>query len=401
MTLYPVWVMMNRLWRLISSQNILWLSMVTSVQTATLSAANERSHDETLLESMARGRQWLLTHQHPDGWWSTQDHPAVTAFALMALEGASHDAKDASLSEAMQRGYEFIEQHIHPDGGIHNIGLVTYNTAICMMALAVSGQDQYQASIVKAREYLIGLQSDFGQTGVLDHPMDGGIGYGSSYDHSDMGNTLQALEALHATRMLGSQDQGKKPEAALDYAAAIRFLQHCQNLASHNPEKWVSEDPVNKGGFVYYPGSSKAGEYPVPGTERVALRSYGSISYGGLLAYAYAQLDKQAPQVQAVIQWLRSNYTLEENPAMGLQGLFYYYHTMAKALTILEMDQLQLSNGQIVNWRKELTQKLTSIQKEDGSWLNDNGRWWERDPALVTSYAVLTLERIKTGQSSR
>ena len=96
-----------------------------------------------------------------------------------------------------------------------------------------------------------------------------------------------------------------------------------------------------------------------------------------------------------------SNYTLEENPAMGLQGLFYYYHTMAKALTILEMDQLQLSTGQIVNWRKELTQKLTSIQKEDGSWLNDNGRWWERDPALVTSYAVLTLERIKTGQSSR
>jgi squalene-hopene/tetraprenyl-beta-curcumene cyclase len=38
---------------------------------------------------------------------------------------------------------------------------------------------------------------------------------------------------------------------------------------------------------------------------------------------------------------------------------------------------------------------LINLQKPDGSWLNDrHGRWWENDPALVTAYVVLTLERI-------
>ncbi len=224
--------------------------------------------------------------------------------------------------------------------------------------------------------------------------MDGGIGYGSSYDHSDMGNTLQALEALYHTQQVGESADGISQGKSLDYAAAIRFLQHCQNLSTHNPQDWVSDDPAQKGGFVYYPGSSKAGEFRDPKTGRVALRSYGSISYGGMLAYAYAKLDKAAPQVQAVVQWLQANYTLEENPAMGLQGLFYYYHTLAKALTLYEMDRLALADGRMIDWRSELVDKLSDLQLEDGSWLNDNGRWWERDPALVTSYVVLTLERI-------
>jgi len=37
---------------------------------------------------------------------------------------------------------------------------------------------------------------------------------------------------------------------------------------------------------------------------------------------------------------------------------------------------------------------LAKNQNADGSWINDNGRWWERDPALVTSYVVSTLEKI-------
>ena len=362
------------------------------------SSASIASGDETLgsrVEKLiASGNRWLAGAQQPGGWWSTQDHPAVTAFALMALKGDPSKTYDDSQGPVMGQGYAFLDRHIQPDGGIYHIGLVTYNTAICMMALSVSGQEHHEDVIRKARQYLIGLQSDFGQSGVLDHPMDGGIGYGSSYDHSDMGNTLQALEALYHTQQVGESADGISQGKSLDYAAAIRFLQHCQNLSTHNPQDWVSDDPAQKGGFVYYPGSSKAGEFKDPKTGRVALRSYGSISYGGMLAYAYAKLDKAAPQVQAVFQWLQANYTLEENPAMGLQGLFYYYHTLAKALTLYEMDRLALADGRRIDWRSELVDKLSDLQLEDGSWLNDNGRWWERDPALVTSYVVLTLERI-------
>ena len=33
------------------------------------------------------------------------------------------------------------------------------------------------------------------------------------------------------------------------------------------------------------------------------------------------------------MKWIRGHYTLDQNPGMGQAGLFYYYHTFAKALT--------------------------------------------------------------------
>jgi len=37
------------------------------------------------------------------------------------------------------------------------------------------------------------------------------------------------------------------------------------------------------------------------------------------------------------------------------------------------------------------------LQRRDGSWENDNSRWWEKDAVVVTSYAVLSLEMIYNG----
>jgi squalene-hopene/tetraprenyl-beta-curcumene cyclase len=61
------------------------------------------------------------------------------------------------------------------------------------------------------------------------------------------------------------------------------------------------------------------------------------------------------------------------------------------------VDELSLQDGRKLNWRKEVAMKLLNLQQRDGSWSNDNARWWEKDPALVTSYAVLSLEMIWRG----
>ena len=41
---------------------------------------------------------------------------------------------------------------------------------------------------------------------------------------------------------------------------------------------------------------------------------------------------------------------------------------------------------------KELSAKIVSLQRADGSWANENNRFWESDPVLCTSFALLALE---------
>jgi squalene-hopene/tetraprenyl-beta-curcumene cyclase len=61
------------------------------------------------------------------------------------------------------------------------------------------------------------------------------------------------------------------------------------------------------------------------------------------------------------------------------------------------VDRLELADGRVIEWRREVAMRLLNLQQADGSWVNANGRWWEKDPVLVTSYAVLSLEIIWRG----
>jgi squalene-hopene/tetraprenyl-beta-curcumene cyclase len=356
----------------------------------------DESYRNEIRHAISRGIRWLEAHQHTNGWWSTPDQPAVTALALLAWQGDPARAERGPQPAWIRQAYRYIEGCVQPDGGIHRTNLVTYNTSLCLMALLAAQDASYDPTILKARSFLVRLQRDLGTPGVVDTPFDGGVGYGSKYDHSDMGNTVQALEAIfYAKSVLKGKEQAEAAE--LNWPAALHFLQSCQNLPTHNPESWASDDPKMKGGFVYYPGHSMAGSVTNAVTGRVALRSYGSVSYAGLLSYIYADLKQEDPRVQAVLEWLRGNYTLEENPGMGQEGLFYYFHTMAKALSILGMRDLELRDGRRVNWRRVLSQRVLNLQDKDGSWSNPNNRWWEKDPCLTTAYCVLTLERLWPG----
>ncbi|HEY8990873.1 MAG TPA: cycloartenol synthase, partial [Luteolibacter sp.] len=88
------------------------------------------------------------------------------------------------------------------------------------------------------------------------------------------------------------------------------------------------------------------------------------------------------------------NYTVSENPGLGDQGLYYYYHAMPKALAAANVNTLKLADGKEADWRKDLGEKLLALQQSDGSWKTPNGRWMESNPVLVTAYIVLALEQI-------
>jgi len=337
-----------------------------------------------------KGLSWLQTHQNTNGYWSTADQPALTALALTAFMGEPSGNYQSHPSPAIERGYQFIAANAKPDGSIYNKGLQNYNTAICMMGLIAAHNPRFDPLLRRSRQWLISQQVHHNEDGKGDSPLDGGVGYGDHGPYSDMNNTLTALEALYYSKYLDT-DKPTPGGKDLNWAAAIHFIQSCQNLPEVNKQSWVSTDARDKGGFVYFPGNSKAGSF-TNAQGRVALRSYGSISYAGILSYIYADLQHDDPRVQAAFDWLRNNYTLDENPGMGPQGLYYYLHLMTKALTIYGVDELPTASGKAVDWRKDVAMKLINLQKADGSWANDNGRWLEHDPALVTSYSLMSLE---------
>tara|TARA_B100000029_G_scaffold8383_1_gene8933 strand:- start:1589 stop:2731 length:1143 start_codon:yes stop_codon:yes gene_type:complete len=351
------------------------------------------SYQNELKRSINKGIHYLKESQHKDGYWMTPDLPAITALCLLAYQSDPNRPKKQPTW--VQKGYDHILKNVQKNGSIYvpGKGLANYNTALSLMAMLAAEDEKYTEVMKKARAYLVSQQWDLGKKKEQDHPLDGGIGYGNRYPHSDLNNTLTALEAIYYSRHLISDTPEAKDD--LNWGAAIQFIQRCQNLPSHNKQPWASGDKKNKGGFIYFPGHSMAGtEKGKDG--KTALRSYGSISYAGMLSYAYAQMDKDDPRVKAVITWLGDNFTLNENPNMGLQGLYYYYFLMTKALTIHGMNHVTV-NGKKIDWRRDLSMKMMTLQKQDGSWQNTNSRWMETEKPLVTAYGIITMSYIHNG----
>lgn len=375
------------------------LRILTALTTLTASCALAQETPNPYLSiklemkrAIERGNSYLKSQQDKDGFWREPKYPAYTALALTAaMRSPSYEKADH-----IDKGYKWLTQQQKDDGGIYGKGLGTYNTSTAIVALVSTGDKSYHPAILKARRFLINQQSDWDTKGEADNKYDGGIGYGGSYNHSDMSNTYLAIEALRLSRNIAQDNaEGKQPE--LNWDAAIKFVSRTQNLKETNDQPGISDD----GSFNYFPGDSKAGYNTNPDGSKT-LRGYGSMSYAGLLSMIYADLDEKDPRVIAVKKWAGENYSVKENPGMatkedpslGQQGLYYYYHAMAKALAAANVDKLPLKGGAKADWRKDIANELLTAQREDGSWINANSRWWESDPVLVTAYAVLTLEQI-------
>ena len=95
--------------------------------------------------------------------------------------------------------------------------------------------------------------------------------------------------------------------------------------------------------------------------------------------------------MRSALEYCTKFWTVDENPGMGAQGLYYYYDIIARSLTAAGVGALDAEDGRVIDWRGELAAKIISLQREDGSWANANNRFWENDPVLATSFAVLAL----------
>lgn len=408
--------------------------------------------------AIQKGIDFLRSTQNEDGSWSPKPGPAITAMVVeVMLSQPGISAEDPHV----KRGIAYILKQVNEDGSIHSGILDNYNTSICVSALVLVKGDPAIAKVVKdAERFLRGLQwaegmtTPEGQVITKDHPFYGGVGYGN-HGRPDGSNLQYMLQAMH--------DAGVDCEDPV-FTRAMTYIHRLQGIESND---LAGDMIVQDGGFIYATAINKdllnvpqsmanpelieqAKENP--GIQVTGLRTYGSMTYSMFKSMIYANLDRDDPRVVAAREWMSNNWTLDRNPGMPineqtkthLQGMYYYYTTMSRALhawgtntmeindpdalafvikapreaktsdIMAELDKLKAKGivniglavddsldtievterkgTRIVDWENELVAKLVSLQREDGSWINEADRWYEGDPNLVTAYALIALQ---------
>ncbi|MGN0854653.1 MAG: prenyltransferase/squalene oxidase repeat-containing protein [Kiritimatiellia bacterium] len=334
--------------------------------------------EEPLEASLAKGAAFLLAQQDPAGHWSDRQMPALTALPVWALSGCAGEMENdrARLSEAIGKGVKYVLSTQREDGGFYvpkpgrgGSGLGNYNTSVCLSALFVSGRAP-TAALLKAREYIASSQL----TG--DDTMAGGFGYDkvSRRRYADLSNTSYAMDAMRRTQSLEELRSGGR-RVDLDWDKALAFV-----------ENLMKKEGPDAGGAAYNDRTPQGGT-ATNAAGRVQLRAYGSMTYAAVLSMCHANLDRSDPRVRQSLEYLERNWSVQENPGMGNQGLYYFYDIMARALSAAQVEKVGAHD-----WKKELSAAVIARQKEDGSWANDNNRFWEADPILCTSFAMLVLE---------
>ena len=321
--------------------------------------------------------------QADDGTFSPEKGLAVTALCVRAVLKNRPDEVD---SPWIKKALGVILDSVQGDGGIYAKGSKyrNYETSVSVLALSAANQEnRYDSQLKRAEAFLKDIQWDEGEGVESGDAAYGGAGYGS-HGRPDLSNTSFLIEALHELGNDAEEDAIKK---------ALQFVSRTQNLAGHGndlPHAGAEGD----GGFYYTPAAG--GETKVVGGDQRdnggGLRSYGSMTYAGLKSMIYAGLTRDDPRVIAAMDFIQKTYSLTENPGMGQAGLYYYYHTFAKALSAGEIRLLTDAEGNNHRWNRELTGVLVDAQQSDGSWVNQqNERWMEGNRNLVTAYALLSL----------
>lgn len=334
------------------------------------------------------------------GWNHNPDGPNLPAISGLVVTGMLLDPRIDQHDETVSRGVEYILGYAKDDGGIHDDFLQSYNTSICLSALADVRLPMAADAVTGGQSFLKGLQYHEGFAGSVeaknftepvptDHPYYGGIGYGS-HGRPDLSNLGFFMQAMHDTGASSEDESMKK---------AMRFLERVQMADEINDMSYADES--EQGGFIYATvpdiesvdgraGQSQAGtivEDNGEGTRITRLRAYGSMTYVGFKSLLYADLSPDDQRVVAARRWIGEHFTVDENPGLGDQGLYYYYCSMARALDAWGEDDI---NG--VDWREAMIDKLGALQGADGSFESRSDRWMEADPVLITAYALIAIE---------
>lgn len=401
-------------------------------------------------ETIARQAEAFLRSQQDakTGGWSvptdekSPTFPAISGLVLTGMLMAPDADTTGQKDKVIGDGLRFILSHRQKDGGIYDRLLPSYNTSVCLSALSLARSREAAEAIVPAQDFLRRLQwsetaapptdpaSGIGEATTdkttpeaptkvtREHPFYGGIGYGR-HGRPDLSNLQLMLQGLH--------DSGL-PQDDEAFRRALVFLSRVQMLETTSDGATVNDMPYAKdsrqGGFIYSTSLNRdavgSGQTMVDekaamveetlddGTKVSRLRCYGSMTYSGFKSLIYAGLTKDDPRVRAAYEWARRNYTLEENPGVGTDGVYYYLLAFARAMratgeariTPIDSSADPSHPGGVTSaaiagkpreWAADLIDRLAALQNPDGSFKSLDDRWMENNPALITAYSLIAV----------
>jgi squalene-hopene/tetraprenyl-beta-curcumene cyclase len=329
---------------------------------------------------------YLKSKQNADGSWSSDRNPGVTG---IVITGMLQTGKVTPNDPAVAKGLKYIESLVnekegHIAGNNPAVQLKNYVTSVNVMALSAANKDSYKKVIDDAATFLKKLQWDEEEGKKPSDDFYGGAGYDSK-SRPDLSNTQFFLDALKAAGV---------PKDDPAFKRAMIFVSRCQNFKSEegNDQPWAGK--YNDGSFIY--SAAAGGQSKADDTNPVG---YGSMTYAGIKSLIYCGVGKDDKRVQKAYEWAKKHYTLEQNAGMpearSQWGLYYYYHTMAKCLDTLGVDEFTDADGVKHDWRAEMVAALGKRQGDDGSWVNKSDHWMEGDPNVVTGYALMALSHCK------
>lgn len=373
--------------------------------------ALDEAHASKARGMIDRAARFLISQQdEKSGGWSVpqaEGQPNLPAITGLVVTGLARHPRLGPTNPAVQRGVSYMLSFRQPDGGVYDRVLPSYNTAICLSALATINRGEACGAVEGAVGYLRSLQwseealVESGDTGRVgpDHPFYGGVGYGRN-GRPDNSNLNVFAQAMH--------DAGV-PANDPAFERALVFLKRTQMDDRINPMEYA--EGSRQGGFIYSTaenaqtlgqGQSMAGsieETLSDGSAASRLRAYGSMTYAGFKTMIYADLDPADERVQAAYAWLRRNYSVKENPGVGTDGLYYYFLTMSRALDAWGPGSITLLDASGApsdtrDWGNDLVARLGELQAEDGGFTPVDDRWMEDNRVLITAYALLALQHV-------
>ncbi|MBL4886323.1 MAG: terpene cyclase/mutase family protein, partial [Planctomycetaceae bacterium] len=301
----------------------------------TANAADDQLTAQNVLESIKRGRNYIVSQQRPDGSWESSINRAyptgVTSLNLLALINAGLTADDPAIA----RGLKWLRAVKEPSPGR------TYEISLMIMVLTAAKEG------TRDNLRIFNLVQKLENNQLKNGEDAGGWGYGGASGGSDRSNTQYAILGLRDAAYHGIPVERKTWKLARDH--------------------WLASQHSD-GGWGYSKMTRKT--------------SYGSMTVAGIASLVITstflndneEVDEQGnplcclpPEpnepMERAIRWMARNFSVNSNPG-GSQSWLYYLYGLERAG--------RLSGRRFFgthDWYREGARALLNKQnKRNGSW---------------------------------